>query len=165
VTFAMIEVEISNSQDLLQLDETRLREVAEQTLLDEQVAAAEISVALVDDATLRELNRRHLGHDYDTDVLSFLLECTPGESGSAQPPTRRGSGKRIEGEVIISAEMAQHMAADFGWSAEDEVVLYLVHGLLHLVGYDDLTDEERPVMRRREREVLKLFDLTPRYAD
>ncbi len=161
-----IEVEIADSQSALDVDEHLVRSVVEQTLAAEQVSAAAISVALVDNATLRELNQRHLGHDYDTDVLSFLLECEaleqPLEGKDAVP---RGFGKRLEGEVIVSTEMAMQMAESFGWSARDEVVLYLVHGLLHLAGYDDLTDDEKQVMRDRERDILQFWKLTPHYVE
>jgi probable rRNA maturation factor len=153
------EVEISNQQMHVEIDEALLRQVAERTLAEEQVAAAGISIAIVDDATIHRLNRQYLKHDYETDVLSFLLEAqggrqfTPGASGP------RGPGKRIEGELILSAETAARQAPEFLWSPHDELVLYLVHGLLHLVGYDDLDEVERRVMRAREGAMLSLCNL------
>lgn len=161
-----IEVEIADSQSVLVVDKEVLRGVVEQTLRAEQVAGASISVALVDNPTLRELNRRHLGHDYDTDVLSFLLECETVEPlGEIPEGATRGFGQRLEGEVILSTEMAAQTAESFGWRPQDEVVLYLVHGLLHLVGYDDLSDDEQQVMRERERGILKFWNLTPHYEE
>ena len=160
-----IAVEIANSQSLLDIDEGLLREVVERTLSAERVAQATISIALVDNPTLRELNRRHLDHDYDTDVLSFLLECERDEGDDAAAVVPRGSGKRLEGEVVLSVEMAAQTAPNFGWSTQDEVVLYLVHGLLHLVGYCDLSDAEKQVMRERERDILKMWGLTPHYVE
>ncbi len=71
----------------------------------------------------------------------------------------------IEGEVIVSAEMALEMAAQYHWQGSDELCLYLVHGLLHLCGYDDLSPEEQIVMRRRERDILQFWNLTPHYAE
>ena len=67
----------------------------------------------------------------------------------------------LEGELIVSTETALREAATHGWSPQDEVLLYVVHGLLHLCGYDDLTDEARPAMRVREREVLAGWQLIP----
>jgi probable rRNA maturation factor len=166
-----MQISIANSQSVLEIDEPFLREVAERTLDAERVAAADVSIALVDNAAIRELNRQYLGHDYETDVLSFLLECEQVEApetvdagpADAQPP--RGAGKRIEGEVIVSAEMAVQTAGNYSWTPHDELVLYLVHGLLHLVGYDDLSDAEKQLMRSRERSLLKIWNLAPRYAD
>ena len=69
--------------------------------------------------------------------------------------------RRLEGELIVSTETALREAAAHGWTPADELLLYVVHGLLHLCGYDDLTDEARPVMRAREREVLAGWQLVP----
>ena len=160
------EIEIADSQNHLKIDEAFLREVVRKTLAAENVVAAQISIAIVDNAAIRILNKRYLSHDYDTDVLSFLLENeTPTADSSSPVPTGRGGGKRIEGELIVSAEMAAARAAEFDWRSQDEIVLYVVHGLLHLAGYDDLSAGEKRLMRAQEREVLQFWDLTPRYDD
>lgn len=159
----MYQIDIADTQDCLEVDEEFLTRVAERVLAEEQVAAAEISVALVDDPTIHEINRQYLGHDYPTDVISFLLECEPaeGESPVHQPDILRGRGKKLEGEVVLSTETARKEAENFGWSPREEVVLYLIHGLLHLVGYDDLSSTEQSVMRARERAMLGLFHISP----
>lgn len=77
----------------------------------------------------------------------------------------RASGACLEGEIIASAEMASTMAADGRWSAQAELTLYVVHGLLHICGYDDLTPEEQQIMRSRERAILKSLGLTAVYAE
>jgi probable rRNA maturation factor len=154
-------IEIADQQHCLELNEELLRDAVQHVLAAEQVRRAEISVALVDNRTIRPLNRQYLGHDYDTDVLSFLLDAYPEELPSAGP---RGAGREIEGEVIVSVEMASSTALDYHWSPHDEVLLYLVHGLLHLCGYDDLSEGEQRVMRAREREILLHWNLTPHYA-
>lgn len=77
----------------------------------------------------------------------------------------RAAGAAIEGEIIASAEMAVSMAADGKWSAEAELTLYIVHGLLHICGYDDLTPEEKCIMRARERAILSELGLTAIYAE
>ena len=77
----------------------------------------------------------------------------------------RAAGAAIEGEIIASAEMAVSMAADGKWSAEAELILYIVHGLLHICGYDDLTPEEKCIMRARERAILSELGLTAIYAE
>ena len=160
----MFDIEIANSQDSLDVDESFLQNVAQRTLAEERVTAAQISIALVDHATIRELNRTYLNHDEETDVLSFLLESE--EQPDHRPATSpRGAGKRLDGEVIISTDMAIRTAAKFHWSPHEEVVLYLVHGLLHLTGYDDRTDAEKQCMRSRERTILNLWGLKPIYDD
>jgi len=156
----MYQIDIANRQECLPIDDERLRQVAETVLREESVAHAQISVALVDGPAMRELNRAYLKHDFDTDVLSFDLS-DPVSSEAGGRPLERG----IEGEIVISGDMAVQVAAGFDWSPQDEVILYLVHGLLHLLGYDDATPEQMTLMRAREQELLKGWNLSPRYSD
>lgn len=155
------DIEITNTQACLDIDEALLRRAAECTLDEEQVVRADLSVVIVDNAAIRDLNRQYLDHDWDTDVLSFLLECEAGTAEHVSPEPPRGAGKRFEGEVILSAEMARARAPEFHWSPHEELLLYLVHGLLHLTGYDDRSEEERRLMRSREREILSHCGITP----
>ena len=106
-----------------------------------------MSIAVVDDAAIREVNRRHLDHDGPTDVIRFPF------SGPGDP--------ELSGELVISAEMAAAVAARCGLDPGAEFALYLVHGLLHLCGYDDSTDAERARMRRREDEILAALGVSP----
>jgi probable rRNA maturation factor len=131
--------------------DARLREAALATFAAEGIASAELSVVLTDDAEIHRLNRDWLQHDYPTDVISFAL------SDGAAPLGER----RIEGELIISVDTAARAAADEGWSLEAELLLYLVHGLLHLCGYDDACGPDRTVMRKRERDILNQLTLSP----
>lgn len=146
----MITIEVSNEQSHLPLEDGRLRDAVQIVLERESVAHAEISLAVVDDPTIRQLHRKYLGEDEPTDVLSFVLE-------------RSGAG--LEGEVVVSAETANRAARRFGWPAEDELLLYVIHGALHLVGYDDATPEQQAEMRRRERAYLSHFGVDPRYEE
>ena len=132
------------------------------TLAAENVAQATISLAFVDNATIHDLNRRHLSHDYETDVLSFLLDCEQVRTAESTLP-RPGDGKALDGEVVVSAEMAAQRAAEFGWNPHDELSLYIVHGLLHLAGYDDSTSAERSRMQQREREVLMQLGINAKH--
>jgi probable rRNA maturation factor len=144
----MHRIDLANEQDHLELDESRLRAAVERVLAGESVPKATVSLAIVDDPTIRELNRIYLGHDESTDVLSFAL-------GS-------GSGD-CDGEVIVSADTAAAAAGRFGWSAADELLLYVVHGTLHLVGYDDTNAAAQAKMRAKEQVYLAEFGLHPRY--
>ena len=148
---------IYNSQTHMTIDEALLQEAACHLLQSEKVSQAEISLAIFDNPTVRELNQQYLAHDYDTDVLSFLLDCEA--DLTQQIPEIRGAGKRIEGEVIVSAEMAVSLAEKYQWSAEHELLLYVVHGLLHLCGYDDLSEDELQLMRAREQQIFDHWGL------
>jgi probable rRNA maturation factor len=101
---------------------------------------AELEVLLTGDAMIARLNRRFLGHRGPTDVLTF-----PGEHRQGDP---------VIGEVIISVERARAQAAAARWSVGREVALLLVHGVLHLGGYDDHSRRAAAAMRERERVVL-----------
>src|SRR5689334_12033949 len=135
-----IEVEVADHQAHVRAGAGELAARARRVLRREGVDRASISVVLVDDATIHELNRRHLGHDWPTDVITFALS-EPGD-------------EVLAGEVILSAEMAARTAREAGVDPMAELCLYLVHGLLHLVGCDDRTDEAAEEMRRREASAL-----------
>ena len=142
----MIQVEVTNEQQTTPVDDGRLQAVVEMILDDAGYTDAEISIALVDDPTIHELNRRHLEHDYPTDVLSFVLEQQENS---------------LEGEVVVSGDTAALAASEYGWSAEEELLLYVIHGSLHLVGHDDQTPDQRELMRSHERRWLLEMGVTP----
>jgi probable rRNA maturation factor len=146
----MIRVPIANEQTTLSVDEQRIQRAVRMVLKEASIGEAEVSVAVVDDPTMRTLNKRYLNHDYATDALSFVLEQTP---------------ERLEGQVIVSADTAQAEAARFGWAATDELLLYVIHGALHLAGFEDGTAEERTEMRARERACLARFGLEPPWTE
>ncbi len=135
----MITIEVTNQQSRLPIDAKRLELAVHEILLEAGITVGELSLVVVDDPTIHELNRKHLDHDYPTDVLSFCLEESPG---------------RIVGEVIVSADTAIENASDYGWQAESELLLYVIHGTLHLVGYSDKGDEETSAMRSAEAKYL-----------
>ena len=127
-------IEIADRQACLPIDAGRIRSAVEGVLRGEGIESAEISIAFVDDETIHDLNRRYLNHDDPTDVISFPL----------------GDGDDVDGEIVVSTETAIRQADTLGHAAIDEVLLYVVHGVLHLVGYDDLAPDDAAEMRRRE---------------
>lgn len=132
----------------------------------EQVASAVLSITVVDNAAIHEINREHLQHDYPTDVISFQLDWSCPDASAderAQLFSGRSEGASVEGEIIVSAEYASEMAAECGWSVQNELTLYAIHGMLHICGYDDLTVNEKDIMRSRERAILLGLGLTPQY--
>jgi probable rRNA maturation factor len=146
-------IAIASRQRAVRIDRRRLTRLARSVLSREGVARAEISVAIVDDAQIHVINRQFLNHDCPTDVISFLLDG--GGSATARRIGRRGAGISIGGEIVISAETARRSARDYRTTPARELELYLVHGLLHLCGYDDLSPSEKRLMRRREAEALR----------
>jgi probable rRNA maturation factor len=124
-----------------------LRPLAARGLDAERVPASELSVLFTDDAGIRDLNRTYRATDEATDVLSFAQ----GEGEAFARP--EGSLPHI-GDVIISIETARRQAEQFQVPLQDEVEHLLVHGILHLIGYDHEADAEAQVMRAREEAIL-----------
>jgi probable rRNA maturation factor len=136
----LLHIAIANQHPDLKIDTRRLRATVKDVLTGEGIESGEISLAVVDDPTIHDLNRRWLDHDEPTDVLSFVLEQ---------------EGTSLEGEIIVSADTARARAGEFGWSVEAELALYVIHGALHLAGYDDKEPTVRAKMREREQFYLK----------
>lgn len=120
-------------------DEYALRQAAHAAAADRGCNVGEIVIRVTSDASIQRLNRDHLGHDYPTDVISFAYRCD-------QP--------MIEGELAVSADTAGQRAAELGWPAEHELVLYVTHGVLHIAGMDDRDPLDRAEMRKAEQRVL-----------
>ena len=133
-------VVVTNQQSRLAIDEQRLESAVLHILTEAKIESGEMSLVVIDDPTMHELNRKHLNHDYPTDVLSFCLEEREGH---------------LNGEVIVSADTAIENAADYGWEPESELLLYVIHGTLHLVGYRDKADDDVLAMREAEARHLK----------
>ncbi len=146
----MFNIDIANEQAAHAIDEERLRRAVRSVLQGEQVAQATVSVAIVDDAAIHRLNRQYLQHDFTTDVLSFVLDR---------------SANALEGEVIASIETAAAAARSFRSTIGDELLLYVVHGTLHLVGYDDQEPQAAATMRARERRYLAAIGCEPREVE
>ncbi|MCS6852274.1 MAG: rRNA maturation RNase YbeY [Gemmataceae bacterium] len=137
----MIRVSIASPQQTVPIDRGGVRQVVRTVLEQEGIHDAEISVAFVDDATIHRLNRQFLQHDEPTDVLTFPL---------SEPKARR-----LAGELVIGAEVAQRQADERGHAVGAELALYVIHGLLHLCGYDDHRPADIRTMRAKEREYLR----------
>ena len=140
----MLSLSVANPYDY-PLDFARLKDVARAVLQGEGVAAAKVTFAFVSNAHIHRLNKQYLGHDEPTDVLTF-------------PYSAKGA-KKLEGEVVIGDEVAAEYAADRGHGVELERQLYVIHGCLHLCGYDDADAKTEKQMRERERHYLQLLGL------
>jgi probable rRNA maturation factor len=146
----MIGVSVASPQEIVALDYQRLKECARAVLAGEGIKDSKVSLAFVDDTTIAGLNKRFLEHEGPTDVITF-------------PLSGRGA-KKLEGEVVIGVEVAQREATDRGHDVNTELCLYVIHGCLHLCGYDDRTAKATAEMRRKERAYLQQLQL-PDIAD
>ena len=106
---------------------------------------AELSIAIVELAEMTQLNEQYRGKEGPTDVLSF--ECDDLCAADVDEPVTLG-------DVVIAPEVAETQAEEYGHTVEEELNLLLVHGVLHLLGYDHEADEDAIVMQARERALL-----------
>jgi probable rRNA maturation factor len=125
------------------VDARRLKSVAKKQLREVGEADSALSLSLVDDPQIQELNREHRGKDKPTDVLSFPLY----EAGEAS----RGDGERLLGDVVISIETARRQAADYDAPLQNELYRLLIHGILHVLGHDHEEPAQRAAMEAEER--------------
>ena len=138
---------------LVVVDEGWARRIAQTVLKAEGVAPPyEVSLVFTDSETVKQLNRDYRGVDEPTDVLAFhMLPQKEVDDSFALPP----DGVTRLGEVIISYPQAVAQAKKQGHSPERELALLIIHGILHLLGYDHEEPEEQSKMRERERELLE----------
>lgn len=121
----------------------------------------EVDITIVDDEEIHTLNREYRNVDRPTDVLSFALD----EGEEDEPELIDGPEEHLLGDIIISAETAQRQGEEFGHGLEREIVYLAVHGLLHLLGYDHMTDEDKKIMRAKEEEALREIRLSEEYLE
>ncbi|MDI9442036.1 MAG: rRNA maturation RNase YbeY [Firmicutes bacterium] len=133
------------SAEFAALIERTFEATAELESLDPE---AEVSLSFVDNETIRGLNDQYRGIDEPTDVLSFPQD----DDLPLELPY-------ILGDIVISLERAAEQAQEYGHGLEREVLYLAVHGLLHLIGYDHQTEEDKSAMRAREEEVLAKLGL------
>ena len=131
-------VEVHHAHPSRDLEDAAVRAVVRAVLEGEGLEAASVGIVLGDHRLVHELNREWLGHDYPTDVVSFVLD---------EDALPRG---RVDGEVYVDLDTAAERAPEFGATMEHEALRYVAHGVLHLAGHDDATDEQRAAMRALE---------------
>ena len=134
-----MKIDVTDLQDSVQISRPAVRRVARAALAD---MLGCYSVVFVDDERMREVNRKYLGRDDTTDVIAFPFEDAPLTKDDCA------------GEIIISAERAAAEAGSRGLDVQAELALYIVHGALHLAGFDDATREEAAEMHEREKGIL-----------
>ncbi|MFG0252991.1 MAG: rRNA maturation RNase YbeY [Phycisphaerales bacterium JB038] len=128
-----------------------LEEKAGEALAVLNCECGELSVVLVDDAAMQRAHHDHLGLESTTDVLTFDMA---GDSSE---------GDVLDAEILICIDEAARRAGELGHSTELELLLYIVHGVLHCLGYDDHTEADYQRMHAREDEVLQALNLPPTF--
>lgn len=142
-------IQVTSHRDPEPLDLSAFERLATFVLeIEDAPEAVELSLALVDIEEMTELNTRYRGKEGPTDVLSFGCD-DPCPVESDEPITL--------GDVVISPEIAEQQALELGHTIESELNLLLVHGILHLLGYDHEEDDDATVMQLRERAVLDAY--------
>ncbi|MEZ6093092.1 MAG: rRNA maturation RNase YbeY [Pirellulaceae bacterium] len=139
-----------NRQTDFEFDETLFSATLESMLDRFEFDACEISIAVLGDSEIHELNRQFLQHDYPTDVLTF--------------PDDRTTESCLYGEIVVSSDTAQTNASELGVDPVGELLLYVVHGVLHLVGLDDHDPAKRMEMRKQEQLFLEGAGFQYRYC-
>ncbi len=144
-----MDIFLANEQRVA-FDEARLVELARHTLMEEDVDhSAELSLLFVGADHIRKLNDRFAGHDYATDVLAFPMMEDDDD------------GSLLLGDVIVCPEVAEKNAGAYGNDLGRELENLVVHGTLHLLGYDHQGDEDKQKMDSRTRQILSTFVHAP----
>lgn len=143
-----MEIYIDNRQDKVEIKDD-ISEVIEKVVnevlkFEEESLDCEVSVSFVDKEEIRELNREYRGVDRETDVLSFPME-----------DEFLVGGPILLGDIIISLEKALEQSIDFGHSLYREVAYLTAHSMFHLLGYDHMEEEEKSIMREKEKEIMR----------
>ncbi len=145
-------IETHHQVSLPGADDGEIRRVVRTILQAESCPGAEISVALLDEASVRDLNVRYAGQSEDTDVLAFDL-------------TGEDDGASLVGQVVVNVEMARRRSAERDIDPVAELMLYVTHGCLHLLGHDDAQPEQAAAMHQREDELLERLGYGRVYAE
>ena len=145
-----MEIVVQNRQKRQRVRPEEAKKMAAKILSDLECHESELSILLVDDDEITQLNRQYLSRDHPTNVLAF--------------PMREGQDKHLHptllGDVVISAETAEREAQQRDVPLEEEIALLLTHGILHLLGYEhENTPEEAVAMEAAEQKILTRLDL------
>ena len=122
---------------------TRIKQWLRLVAESEVYTLGNISVIFCSDNYILDINQRYLQHDYFTDIITFDYT----------------QGTKISGDLFVSVDSVKENSVEYGVEFEDELHRVIVHGILHLIGYDDHTEEDIRVMRSKEDYYLSLLDL------
>lgn len=124
------------------------RTIKESLLLERGSLNYEVSVSIVDNDEIKKLNKEYRGIDQETDVLSFPID-----------DDFIMEGPLLLGDIIISGEKALEQAEEYNHSLYREISYLTAHSMLHLMGYDHMTDDEKSIMRQKEKEIMRRLEI------
>ena len=136
-------ISISNRQEVIPIDKRLLRRLVKYVADEEGCRILSIDVAIVSADEIERLDRKYLNREGITDVMSFDLS----EVGSDE----------LDGQIVVCADAAVVQSKHYGLDVQDELMLYVIHGLLHLIGYDDTSADLASKMRVRQKQILENF--------
>ena len=136
-------ITIANRQRTKKVNTRLLKQIAGELLAELKIAEADFGIALVSDKEMAQVNWQFLQHEGATDVITFDHESTR---------------TKLHGELFICVDVAMAQAKEFKSSWQSELVRYVVHGVLHLLGYDDLKPALRRKMKREENRLVRLLE-------
>jgi probable rRNA maturation factor len=134
-----VKVEIANLQKHYKIKDSKIKQVVKE-VLGKKSSSAKLSIAFVDNNEIRRLNKKYFDSDDVTDVIAFPLD---------------NHKNALNGEIVVSVETAVDTADKENVDVEGEIILYVVHGLLHLRGYSDVNREAAIIMHEKESKILK----------
>ncbi len=138
-------------------EEELIRKVIECVLKEEGIKKnLDVYVTLTNNETIRKVNAEQRNIDRATDVLSFPIF----DRSEIPDLKKEDKTEDILGDIIVSIEKVKEQAEEYGHSFERELAYLVTHGMLHLLGYDHIIDEEKAVMRKREEEILEILNIT-----
>jgi probable rRNA maturation factor len=143
-------VVVLNRQRSKKIDVGRVRQITETLFGELEIQSAELGIHLVGAHKMAQVNWQFLRHEGSTDVITFDY--------SELRAAGDGGVRRVQGELFISVDDAVQQAAEFKTTWRSEVVRYVVHGVLHLLGYDDLQPEPRRQMKRAENRLVRQLE-------
>lgn len=140
---------IANQQKSIKIDKRKIRSAMIRLMKETDCADKEISISIVDDATIRVLNKEYLNRDKPTNVISFSLQ--EGEYGDINSD--------VLGDIVISADAAVRDALKGGLTFEEEIIFLLIHGFLHLIGYnhENTSRANAAKMKKKEEELFHIL--------
>jgi probable rRNA maturation factor len=145
-----MEIVIKDLQKKIALNPPQILKIIKAILRHEGVDQAFLSIVFVNQQRIKNFNKKYLNRAYATDVLAFDLT----DNGPQRRKSRRNR-KNIIGDIIISTDAAFKNAKSYQTTLSEELALYMIHGILHLLGFDDHKPNDRRKMRKREGELLE----------
>ena len=150
----MNEITITNETDEY-VDEALLNKVADYAMMSEDVNNGVVNIIIVDNKKIREINKEYRKIDKETDVISFALED---DDTFIELPIR------VLGDIYISIDKVKAQALEYGHSLKREICFLVVHGILHLLGYDHMNISDEKVMFSKQDKILDELDIRRDYA-